>query len=108
LVLSLGSVLRSAMPLLIGGRDVVPESVVTGCPASYGETPVGVEIIRAARDYDALTESVYESNSLTPDDALTEMRGDASSGYDPLVLAAMQRVVATSAPQTERELQLAT
>ena len=60
--------------------------------------PKGAKIIRAARAFDALLRPDGGGSKRSPSDVVQELRKDASGGYDPDVLDAIERI----APQTKR------
>ena len=98
LVHSLGTVLRSAIPILLSQDTLMPATMPDDQNAP--EVPVGAKIIRAVRSFDEFTTTGVGGEVLNPEDAIREMRRDRAAGYDADVLSAIQRVaaVAQSAP----------
>lgn len=97
---SLGDVLESAMPLLVSS-----DAVVSGVSEDYGVhgvqgQPIGIRIISAVRDYDALVHCSDASAALTTDQAIRELR-HRDGEYCGDVLAALTRVV--QRPKRSRE-----
>lgn len=90
LMLSLGSVLRGAIPLLLTPSFTNDEAEKPHDAAPGAELPIGAKILWAVRDYLSLT----QSQGLTPPRAVAELRQDHSGGFDPQVLGALERVVA--------------
>jgi response regulator RpfG family c-di-GMP phosphodiesterase len=89
LVYSLGSVLRGAIPILLN-QD-------SGLPADFKEqitpeAPIGAKILSAARAYEALIVS-HADETMSPAEALRELRADRTACYDLEVLEALERVV---------------
>ena len=93
LMLSLGSVLKGAVPLLLNQNESGPESYVVGPPETAPEIPLGARIIRAVRAYATLAESPLGIAKFAPVEIVKELRGNPTSGLDPHVLDALERVV---------------
>lgn len=96
LVHSLGSVLSGALPLLLNQDDAARECLVMKENTSPTDIPLGAKIIRTVRAYDALVSSNSEGTTMTPQEAVRELRMDVASGYDPNVLDAIERCVRRS------------
>ena len=94
LMLSLGSVLSGAVPLLLNQDDGAPELHTTGQPESPPEIPIGASIIRTVRAYCALSENIVGAPRLVSAEVIGRLRRDRAAGYDADVLAALERIVA--------------
>ncbi len=89
LMLSLGSVLRGAVPLLLSqNRAISP-------PAPAGRAsctlPLGAEIIRTVRAYCEIIAG--DQDGLTPAEAIQRLCSNSAPGHDPKVLEALEAVV---------------
>jgi K+-sensing histidine kinase KdpD len=104
LVMSLGQVLRGAMPLIVNNANQLTESVVTGKKNDFGEHPLGADVIRVVRDYEALTSGELGGVRLKPHEAIKEIRSDSTRNCHPLVIAALERSVALEAEIDEPAL----
>jgi hypothetical protein len=93
LMLSLGSVLRGAIPLLLNQEQSGPERELVGESGAPVEIPVGARIIIAARDYHNLSLQQPDGSRLTPHEIIAEMRQNRNGNYDSQVLNALERVV---------------
>ena len=93
LVLSMGSVLSGALPLLIDQEDDADRSGPGAATASDARNSTGVRIIRAVRAYDALTAGDLGSAGITPHEALEQLRWDATTALDSSVLDALEAAV---------------
>ena len=93
LMLSLGSVLSGAVPLLLNQDSNLSKARSTGAAEPSASVPVGARIIRATRAYDTLTEGPSGGEKLIPQDALKEMRSDQASPYYADVLKVLERIV---------------
>ena len=88
LVQSLGGVLTSALPLLVGRPD--------GLDVSYNndpeqrDEPIGAAIIRAVREYDALTSRADQP--LAPLEAIKAMQVELDGDYHPGVLSVLEQL----------------
>jgi len=92
LVHSLGTVLHSAVPLLLDQDRQSHEFLDTGDELEATESPLGARIISAARAFDQLTEPGTDGKAMSPTDALWELTQDRTGNYDANVLKAMGRV----------------
>jgi hypothetical protein len=90
LVHSLGVVLHGAIPIL-ANQDPVLMTTLQGRTTS--EVPIGAQVLRVARAYDALTMG-RAGESLTPAEAIKELRADRAAEYDIDVLEVLERIVA--------------
>ncbi len=98
LMLSLGSVLSGAVPLLINQGESLPEPSVLDQMDSSGEVPVGAKIIRAARAYCELVQSSSGGPRLSVNEIFDELRSDTAADYDTDVLAVLQLAVSDAEP----------
>ena len=93
LVDSLGGVLTRAASLMLNQDDTIRECLAGGGESAPPDIPVGAKIIRAVRQYVTLTMDVAGGTKMSSADAIREMREDTLGGYDPHVVAAIERVV---------------
>jgi hypothetical protein len=97
LMLSLGSVLSGAIPLLLN-QDHDAASPQNKEPAeAAAEVPLGAKIIRAVRAYLAFAAGPQGTPKGSPADLLKKLRSDSAASYDPDVLDALERTVLGSA-----------
>jgi hypothetical protein len=89
LACSLGSVLRGAIPILLNQDVRLPADLKDHTVA---EPPIGARILTIARAYAGLSLSRGDY-SLSPSEAIREVRADTASAYDLDVLDALERVV---------------
>ena len=90
LVYSLGGVLRGAIPILLNQDTSLPADLKD---QTVAEAPIGAKILSVARAYEALLADVADQ-TLTPEQAIRELRADRAADYDFEVLEALERVVA--------------
>jgi hypothetical protein len=90
-------VLRGAVPLLANQDDPVHGTLSSDQPERAVDMPVGAKIIRAARAYDALSNSHSGKPGAACNDLLVELRKDAGPDYSE-VLDALERVVQRTQP----------
>jgi hypothetical protein len=90
LVYSLGGVLRGAIPILLNQDPSLPADLKD---QSVAEAPIGAKILSVARAYEALLADDADQ-TLTPEQAIRELRADHAANYDFEVLEALERVVA--------------
>lgn len=100
LVHSLGSVLRGAIPMLLSSGDARLGSDELGAQLEEGEIPLGAKIIRAARAFDAMTESGLHGQWASPGDALRELRADPLLRTEPRLLDAFEQLILAGQPVT--------
>jgi hypothetical protein len=90
LMMSLGSVLKGAIPLMLcqnqGG------SPMAATAAASAKMPVGAEIIRAARAYYGLVSLDGKSSGVSPAEAVHSLRSCSTTSYNPGVLDALEGV----------------
>lgn len=101
LVQSLGHVLKSALPLLVSrpdGLDVSFNSYV-----EQRDEPVGAAIIRAVRQYDALTSRTDQP--LAPLEAIRTMQVELDGDYHSGVLGILEQLVLNPSRATVERLQ---
>ncbi len=106
LVHSLGSVLKGAMPLMLNQDDAIRACTMADTGAASGDVPLGAKIIRAARAYDGLVFG-ESGSSLSPAEAVQELRKDISGDFDPEVLDGMVRFLGVSGKNARLERTLA-
>jgi hypothetical protein len=96
LVYSLGAVLRGAIPILLNQDTTLPaelqDQVMT-------EVPLGAKILSVARAFEALT-AAHADETISPAEAVRELRSGGTSAYDGDVLDALERVVNEWQPQS--------
>ena len=92
-MLSLGSVLRGAIPLLLTQQTGNPVEHLPAGSGEPAETPVGAGIIRIVRAYQGLTLGRPGTAKLTPTQRLRELQSERGPAGDRPVLEALQRVV---------------
>ncbi|OHB72307.1 MAG: hypothetical protein A2V70_16500 [Planctomycetes bacterium RBG_13_63_9] len=100
LMLSLGSVLSGAIPLLLNQDESVSSPQTTEPAETSADVPLGARIIRAVRAYVALAQVTGAAPKRNPARALRRLRTDRAAGYDPNVLDALERVVSGSSRMT--------
>ncbi len=89
LAYSLGSVLRGAIPILLNQDVRSPEDLKD---ANSAEPPIGARILALARAYEGLI-SCQADHSLTPSEAIRELRADAGSAVNLDILDVLERFV---------------
>ncbi len=100
---SLGSVLTGALPLLLGQDDSLKSSLLDEEASRATALPIGAEIIRTVRVYDALQQGDWGQLGQTPEDAIDELLNDDQSDYDPKVLQALSAEILPSGKTRETE-----
>jgi len=104
LMLSLGSVLSGAVPLLLNQNDDVAGYGPDEAAETLADIPPGAQIIRAVRAYVALVCDDAGGPALTHGEIFTRLRTEQLEGCDPGVLDALEAVVApASAARKEEE-----
>jgi HD-GYP domain-containing protein (c-di-GMP phosphodiesterase class II) len=63
------------------------------------EIPLGSRIILVADAYEAMTTDRSYSPAMAPQEALEELRRKAGTQFDPRVVEALERVLASSVPR---------
>ncbi len=106
LVLSLGSVLSGAMPLLLSRGDAMASVGLADGLEMTNDVPLGAQVIEAVRAYDSLTEGEFGQPVNTPQQSLREMLRGGRDSYNPNVLRALERAVATTSREPAGELEL--
>jgi hypothetical protein len=90
LVLSLGSVLTGALPLLVGRGDCLHTGdSQDGLPVSSEQAP-GVAILYTVRRYLKL---IAQNSELTPRQAIRALKGDFECDHHPAVVHALEQTV---------------
>ena len=93
LMLSLGSVLSGAVPLLLN-QDAGSTPVPIADPGETSfDVPMGAKIIRASRAYCTLTDSTLGIAKYSPAEMVKQLRDDREAEFDPEVLDALERIV---------------
>jgi len=92
LMLSLGSVLSGAVPLLLNQEAGVPESGIRDQAKSAFEVPAGAQIIRATRAYCTLADSALGIARLAPTEIVRQLRDDCEADFNQNVLRALEQV----------------
>ena len=100
LMLSLGSVLRGAIPLLLNQEQSGPERELVGESGAPVEIPVGARIIIAARDYHNLSLQQPDGSRLTPQ---RDRRRDAAKPQRELRQPGAQCLGTRRAPQARAD-----
>ena len=90
LMLSLGSVLRGAIPLLLCQNQ--SGSLAMTADAASVKIPLGAEIIRATRAYCSLLNSSIDKSGPNPAEAIHSLRNCGSIAYNPRVLDALESI----------------
>lgn len=98
LMLSLGSVLSGAIPLLLNQDQDVSESESTEEATPPSDVPIGAKIIRAVRAYIELGQDSSGEPALPLAEVFRRLRGDLAARHDKGVLDILQRVI--SQPDT--------
>lgn len=95
LVESLSTVLRGAFPLVVSRNGSTALKSRNGQAAKPSGAPIGAQVIRAVRAYDAL---MHESASRFegPQQVFDQLRSDLDANHHPVILHALERVVTTS------------
>lgn len=89
LVHSLGVVLESALPLIVGQNDDVRECLADGCAADVS-APMGAEIISTVRSYVRLTSGDSGPAGIAPAEAIKQLKQE---GRPVIVLQAIARAI---------------
>ena len=93
LMLSLGSVLSGAVPLLLNQDAGSPTSQIADSGETSSEIPMGAKIIRTSRAYCTLTDSTLGIARFAPAEMVKQLRDDREAEFDPEVLDALERIV---------------
>jgi HD-GYP domain-containing protein (c-di-GMP phosphodiesterase class II) len=86
---SLGSVLTGALPLLLGQDDSLQSGLLDEETSQSAALPIGAEIIRTVRAYDALRQGGWGQLGQNPLAAIDELLTDDHSDFDPKVIQAL-------------------
>jgi hypothetical protein len=92
LMLSLGSVLRGAIPLLLCQNQAGSSATTSG--AASASVPLGADIIRATRAYCDLVNSDSDKSGPAPAEAIRSLRCCNSTAYNPRVLDVLESIEA--------------
>ena len=90
LMLSLGTVLSGAVPLLLKQEQSASEPPEAETPA---DVPIGAKIIRLVRAYCTLAEGTVGGPRLTSAEILKRLRSDQAARHDAELLGALERSV---------------
>lgn len=93
LMLSLGPVLRGAVPLLLSQNQGVPELTDTDEGQTPGDLAVGARIIRAVRAYVELAQGALGEAKPPPAEVLEALRRDTTGRSDSAVLEALESTI---------------
>lgn len=91
LVLSLGTVLNGAVPLLLNQDEELEAAIPSEKTAMQRETPLGAKIIRTVRAYDNITECQRAQQPTEASDPFDELQRDRS--LDQSVLTSLRYVL---------------
>ena len=100
---SLGSVLTGALPLLLGQDDSLQSGLLDEDTSRNASLPIGAEIIRTVRAYDALLQGGWGQLGQTPLAAINELIQDDHSNFDPKVIQALTAEVPRSGKTEEAD-----
>lgn len=92
LMLSLGSVLKGAVPLLLNQDESISASKTTGSTKPSLEVPIGARIIRAVRAYCTFADSAGAAR-FAPVEIVKELRRNRAAAFDADVLDALECTV---------------
>ncbi len=93
LMLSLGSVLSGAIPLLLNQDESAAEPGKADAPETPADVPLGAKIIRMVRAYHLMSHGAAGQQKPTPAAIIRQLRSDDTGKYDSGVLAALDRIV---------------
>jgi len=99
LMVSLGEVLRGAVPLILAqsnGGD--PDSFAERANEVDAGHPIGAQIIRATRSYLNHVDGAAGDDRCSPADAVEHLQKKVGTAYNSDVIAALKRVVTESTP----------
>jgi HD-GYP domain-containing protein (c-di-GMP phosphodiesterase class II) len=103
LIFSLGTVLNSAIPLLLNQDNAFSDPDGMGGPRQAADVPIGARILRTVRAYCTLTEDHRDEPKLSPAQAIEKLCLGQTTGPDAAVLAALGRVVAVNPEADDSE-----
>jgi HD-GYP domain-containing protein (c-di-GMP phosphodiesterase class II) len=106
LVLSLGSVLSGAMPLLLSRSDAMALASLADSAEMSTDIPLGAQVIEVVRAYESLIDGEYGQPIVTPQEALHELLHSGRESYDANVLRALERAVTNASREPVGELEL--
>ena len=93
LMLSLGSVLSGAVPLLLNQDRDAAEFGSAEASNAPADIPRGAQIIRAVRAYFALVSDGTSASELSTAEVFERLRGNEDASYDPEILDTLERTV---------------
>ena len=94
LMLSLGSVLSGAVPLLLDQEREKVDLAPGAAPKEPENIPIGAKIIRLARAYVRLTERTLRTPPADPDEVFDQLRNDAATQHDRELIDVLEQIVA--------------
>ena len=93
LVESLGNVLRGAFPVLTQAQTGVAPGSAGQNDEAASKAALAARILQTVRSYDARIHGDTARNKLTPQDAIADMRKDPVTGFEPIILEALEHAV---------------
>lgn len=103
LVSSLGTILEGAVPIIMHHHDHY--SSATKAEGRHGEDiPIGARIVAVADAYDAIVTDRPYRRGRTPEEAVAIIREQSGKQFDPKVVAAFERVMATRNEESDQEM----
>ena len=105
LVSSLGTILEGAVPIIMHHHDHYSAS--SKAEGRHGnDIPIGARIVAVADAYDAIVTDRPYRRGRTPEEAVAIIREGSGKQFDPKVVAAFERVMATRNEETDSESSL--
>lgn len=103
LVSSLGTILEGAVPIIMHHHDHYSSG--SKAEGKHGEAiPIGARIVAVADAYDAIVTDRPYRRGRTPEEAVAIIREQSGRQFDPKVVAAFERVMATRNEDTDNEI----
>ena len=100
---SLGTVLTGALPLLLGQDDSLQSGLLDEETSRNAALPIGAEIIRTVRAYDALRQGGWGQLGQTPLAAIDELIKDDHADFDAKIIQALTAEVPRSGKTEETD-----
>lgn len=102
LVGSLGTILEGAVPIIMHHHDHFAAS--SKAEGKHGEDiPLGARIVAVADAYDAIVTDRPYRRGRTPEEAVAIIREQSGKQFDPRIVAAFERVMATRNEDSDQE-----